>query len=57
PFTSVIFLAIGAGAIFQVILVILKWINQEGDKTLSSAAVVSGFVVGMVIMYVTGIIV
>lgn len=57
PFTSVIFLAIGAGAIFQVILVILKWIKQEGDNALSSGAVVSGFVVGMGIMYLTGIIV
>ena len=57
PFTSVIFFAIGAGAIFQVILVILKWIRQEGDKTLSSGAVVSGIVVGMGIMYLTGIII
>jgi len=43
PFTSVIFLAVGAGAIFQVIITILRWIREEGDKNLSSAAVVSGF--------------
>ncbi|MDH3677486.1 MAG: divalent cation transporter, partial [Nitrosopumilus sp.] len=28
PFTSVIFLSIGAGAIFQVIVIILKWIRE-----------------------------
>ena len=57
PFTSVVFLAVGAGAIFQVILIILKWIREEGDKNLSSAAVASGFAIGMVIMYLTSILV
>jgi len=57
PFTSVIFLSIGAGAIFQVIVTILKWIRDEGDKNLSSAAMASGFAVGMLIMYVTSIII
>lgn len=57
PFTSVVFLSIGAGAIFQVIITILKWVREEGDKNLSSAAVASGFVVGMLIMYLTSILV
>jgi len=57
PFTSVIFLSIGAGAIFQVIIVILKWIREECDKSLSSAAVVFGISVGMLIMYLTSILV
>ncbi len=57
PFTSVIFLGIGAGAIFQVIVVILKWIYDENDKKLSSFAVVSGFSVGMLVMYLTSILV
>ena len=57
PFTSVVFLSIGAGAIFQVIITILKWIREEGDKNLSSAAVTSGFAIGMVIMYLTSILV
>lgn len=57
PFTSVMFLAIGAGAIFQVIITILKWIREEGDKNLSSAAVASGFAVGMLVMYLTGMLV
>jgi len=55
PFTSVVFLSIGAGAIFQVTIVILKWIREEGDKNLSSAAVVFGISVGMLIMYLTSI--
>ncbi len=57
PFTSVIFLAIGAGAIFQVIVVIMKWIRDEGDKNFSSASVVSGISIGMLVMYLTSILV
>ena len=57
PFTSVIFLSIGAGAIFQVIVVIMKWIRDEGDNNLSSASVASGFAVGMLVMYLTSILV
>jgi len=57
PFTSVIFLSIGAGAIFQVIIVIMKWIQDEGDKNLSSASVASGFAVGMLVMYLTSILI
>jgi len=57
PFTSVIFLAVGAGAIFQVIITILRWIREEGDQNLSSAAVASGFGMGMLIMYLTSILV
>jgi len=57
PFTSVIFLAVGAGAIFQVIITILRWIREEGDKNLSSASVASGFAMGMLVMYLTSILV
>jgi len=57
PFTSIIFLSIGAGAIFQVIIVILKWIRDEGDNTLSNAFVTSGFAIGMLVMYLTSILV
>ncbi len=57
PFTSVIFLAVGAGAIFQVIFVILKWIQDQSDQKLSGLAVVSGFSVGMLVMYLTSILV
>jgi zinc transporter ZupT len=57
PFSSVIFLAIGAGAIFQVIVVILRMIRQEGDKNLSSTSVVAGIALGMLVMYLTSILV
>ncbi|WP_082697421.1 divalent cation transporter [Nitrosopumilus sp. Nsub] len=57
PFTSVIFLAIGAGAIFQVILILLQWIQKENDGNLSTLSVVSGFAIGMLVMYLTSILV
>ncbi|PBO84291.1 MAG: divalent cation transporter [Thaumarchaeota archaeon] len=57
PFTTVIFLAVGAGAIFQVIITIMRWIREEGDKNFSSGAVVTGFAAGMLIMYLTSILV
>ncbi|MFQ5496396.1 MAG: ZIP family metal transporter [Nitrosopumilus sp.] len=57
PFSSVVFLAVGAGAIFQVIIILIKWLRDEGDKNLSSAPVASGFAVGMLVMYLTSILV
>jgi zinc transporter ZupT len=57
PFSAVIFISIGAGAIFQVIVIILKWIRTEGDKNLSSAAVASGIAIGMLIMYLTSMLI
>ncbi len=57
PFSAVIFLSIGAGAVFQVVLAVLKWIREEGDKTLSTAAVASGLAIGLLIMYLTSILV
>jgi len=57
PFATVVFLSIGAGAIFQVIITVLRWIREEGDKNLSSGAVASGIAAGMLIMYLTSILV
>jgi zinc transporter ZupT len=54
PFSAVIFLSIGSGAIFQVIVIIFRWL-QSGDKHLSSAAIISGIAVGVAIMYLTSI--
>jgi len=56
PFAAILFLSIGAGAIFQVVIGILKWIREE-DKGLSSASVAAGIAVGMLIMYLTSILV
>jgi len=57
PFATVVFLSIGAGAIFQVVITVLRWIREEGDKNLSSAAVAAGIAIGMLIMYLTSILV
>ena len=57
PFTAIVFLSVGAGAIFQVIVILLKWLKEEGDKNLSSASFASGFALGMLIMYLTSILV
>ncbi|MBI3253123.1 MAG: divalent cation transporter [Nitrosopumilales archaeon] len=57
PFTAIIFLSIGAGAIFQVIVILIRWLQDEGDKKLSSTAVISGLAVGMLVMYLTSILI
>ena len=57
PFASVIFLSVGAGAILQVIVVMLGWMRDRGDQVLSSAPVAAGIAVGMLIMYLTSILV
>ncbi len=56
PLTAVIFLAIGVGAIFQVIVLIIRWIQNEEGK-LSNSSVLAGIAVGMIIMYITSILV
>lgn len=55
PFAAIVFLSIGAGAIFQVVVSILNWIRQDEEKTFSTISVVSGFSIGMLIMYLTSI--
>ena len=56
PYTAIIFLSIGAGAIFQVMLILLKWLYQSEQK-LVQTSIVSGVGVGMLIMYITSILV
>ena len=56
PFTSIVFLSIGAGAIFQVVIVISKWL-REYDKSFTSTPVAAGIAIGMLIMYLTGMLV
>jgi len=57
PIASVIFLAIGAGAIFQVAYQVYSWFSSYlGNKnTLTNGYIVSGFIVGIMIMYLTGL--
>ena len=54
PISAIVFLSIGVGAILQVIIIILQWIR--GDARLSAAPVGAGIAAGMLIMYLTGII-
>jgi zinc transporter, ZIP family len=66
PIATIIFLSIGAGAIFQVVYSIGSWVlrpadNTDNDKNKKIVAVniftIAGFATGMVIMYVTGLLV
>jgi ZIP family zinc transporter len=73
PLAAIIFLSIGAGAIFQVVYSIVSWIshtntgsdssssshrsNNNKRKTLIDASTISGFTIGMLIMYATGLLV
>ena len=61
PIAAIIFLAIGAGAIFQVVLSITSWIsstnttNESRRRAMLSTPMIIGFTVGMLIMYVTSL--
>jgi len=60
PIAAIIFLAIGAGAIFQVVLSITSWMSSnssEPRKAMLSTSVIAGFTAGMVIMYVTSLLI
>ena len=73
PLAAIIFLSIGGGAIFQVVYSIVSWIshtttgsdnsnsshrsNNNKRKTLIDASTISGFAIGMLIMYATGLLV
>jgi ZIP family zinc transporter len=61
PVAAIIFLSIGAGAIFQVVFLIYQGMSRSdtdrGNKMLSNASVIAGFAAGMLIMYVTGLII
>ena len=85
PLASIIFLSVGAGAIFQVVYALAVWMSKSfrqsskidnaesqdfGEKTpgsgmnslashekTSTAAIIAGFIIGLLIMYVTGLLV
>lgn len=56
PLASLIFLSIGAGAIFQVIYVVYAWLKSKGHDIISSRSII-GFILGMVIMHLTSLLV
>lgn len=57
PIASILFLAIGAGAIFQVVYSIFNWMNKEMDSKITAPHNVGGFIAGLAIMYFTGLII
>jgi zinc transporter, ZIP family len=85
PLASIIFLSVGAGAIFQVVYALAVWMSKSlrqssktdkaksgnfGEKTARSrmkliasqekspnAAIIAGFIIGLLIMYITGLLV
>ena len=60
PIAAVIFLSVGAGAIFQVVYSLISWIShhqKSGTSSSLSGHVIGGFITGLLIMYLTGLLV
>lgn len=57
PVASIVFLAIGAGAILQVVYAIFNWMSKEMDSRITMPHNVAGFIIGLAIMYLTGLLV
>ncbi len=59
PIATIIFLSIGAGAIFQVVYGIGSWMyHTNGSRgLLTNASIIAGFATGMLIMYLTGLLI
>jgi len=56
PLFTLIFLAIGAGAIFQVVISIFQYMKDKSD-ILSNTSLFSGVSVGLIVMYLTSVII
>ena len=57
PFLAVLFLAIGTGAIFQVVYEISKLIQKDTAREAMPMTVFSGVVTGMLLLWVTGLLI
>lgn len=57
PLESVIFLSVGAGAVLQVVWSIVKHSRETHEMRLSSGHSVAGFSAGMLVMYLTSLLV
>lgn len=57
PTLAVLFLAIGAGAIFQVVYEIVKIIQKDTVKQAMPGTVFSGVLAGMLLLWVTGLLI
>ena len=56
PLFTLIFLAIGAGAIFQVVISIFQYMKDKSDL-LSNTSLFAGVSVGLIVMYLTSVII
>jgi len=52
---SVVFLAVGAGAVFQVVIEIVSHLGKESLAALATGHNVAGFIFGLALMYITGL--
>ncbi len=57
PFLAVLFLAIGAGAIFEVIYEIAKLLQKDKQRESSPLTVFSGVLTGMMLLWITGLLI
>jgi zinc transporter ZupT len=57
PVFATLFLAVGAGAIFQVVYELVRMMVRQSGDQLMTATNFAGFVVGLLIMYATGLLV
>ena len=55
PLATVIFLGIGAGAMIQVVMVMMRWATREVG--MASGPYVAGIMLGVMMMYMTGILI
>ena len=56
PLFTLIFLAIGAGAIFQVVISIFQYMKEKSDL-LSNTSLFAGISVGLIVMYLTSVLI
>jgi zinc transporter, ZIP family len=57
PFLAVLFLAIGTGAIFEVVYEIAKLIKKDMERESMAMTVFSGVLTGMLLLWVTGLLI
>jgi zinc transporter ZupT len=53
PVASIVFLAIGAGAVFQVVVTIGKFVSRSSNGKFLTGPTIAGLAAGMLIMYLT----
>jgi len=53
PLAAIVFLAIGAGAVFQAVVTIGRFVSRSSGGKFLAGPTIAGLVVGMLIMYLT----